>query len=281
MFEGGTFIATLCGGILGNLAAAPHWGNWAASAILLTVVIAGVISSHFLVPAPCPDPGSKIDWVPLHGAGTVIRRAMAFPAIHLPILGISWYWVIGAILLSQFPAWTKQSLGADNTVVTLFLTVFSIGIGIGALLCGKILKGETSGRLAGPSALVMALALLDLWLVRPPPHDPGIALLGIAGFVSTFQGWRILGDLAVIAISGGVFAVPLYTLVQQRSPEDQRAGMVAANNIWNALFMSFAAGACALMLTMGMPVPGLFGVLGTGSVIAAILSFWLLRTIDA
>ncbi len=281
LFEGGTFIATLVGGILGNLAAEPHWGNQVASGILIASVLAGVVASQFLPPAPCPDPGARIDWVPLHGAGAVIRRAAALRSIHLPILGISWYWVIGAILLSQFPAWTKQSLDADNTVVTLFLTVFSVGIGVGAMLCGRILKGATSGRLAGPSALVMAVALFDLWFSNPPAHHTLAPLMDVFAFVATPHGWRVLADLAVVSVSGGAFVVPLYAVVQQRSPADQRAGMVAANNIWNSLFMTVAAGLCALMLEFGVSVPGLFAVLAGGTLVTAGLSYRYLSADDA
>ena len=280
LFEGGTFIATLAGGILGNLAAEPHWGAEAAGGVLIVSVLIGVIASQFLEPAPCPNPGARISWIPLKGAGTVIRQAAALPAIHLPILGISWYWVIGAILLSQFPAWTKQSLDADNTVVTLFLTVFSVGILIGAVLCGRLLKGQTSGRLAGPSALIMAVALFDLWFTNPAAHPAVDNLVGILGFVASPEGWRVLADLAVIAICGGVFVVPLYAVVQQRSPPDQRAGMVAANNIWNATFMTIAAALCALMLAFGVSVPGLFAVLAAGTLVTALLSFRYLRQMD-
>lgn len=280
LFEGGTFIATLVGGILGNLAAEPHWGAQAAGGILIAAVLVGVVASRFLEPAPCPDPGARISLVPLNGARAVIRQAAALPAIHLPILGISWYWVVGAILLSQFPAWTKQSLDADNTVVTLFLTVFSVGILIGAVLCGRLLKGDTSGRLAGPSALIMAVALFDLWLANPPLHPLADSLLGIPGFVASANGWRVLADLAVISICGGVFVVPLYAVVQQRSPPDQRAGMVAANNIWNATFMTIAAAVCATMLALGVSVPGLFAVLAAGTLVTAGLSFRYLRQMD-
>ncbi|MBV9521887.1 MAG: acyl-[ACP]--phospholipid O-acyltransferase, partial [Alphaproteobacteria bacterium] len=178
--------------------------------------------------------------------------------LWLAILGISWFWLVGATFLSQFPSFAKDVIGADEHVVTLFLTAFTIGIGLGSLLCNKLLRGEVSARLVPLGALGISLFTIDLFAASIRLPQQGAALVGLGGFLATIAGWRITADFVLIALCGGVFIVPLYTLLQARSEPSHRSRIIAANNIMNALFMVAAAVATVGLLAVHVTVPQVF-----------------------
>ena len=193
----------------------------------------------------------------------------------LSILGGSWFWLVGAVFLSQLPSFAKDTLGAGSGVVTLFLAAFSIGVGVGSVLCGRLMQGEISARYVPLAALGMALFSLDLAFASEGavPSTSG-ELLGIAAFLSRLVGIRIFADLLAIAICGGIFVVPLYAIIQRRSDEAARARIIAAGNIVNALFMTGAALVTALLLAAGLHTPDLYLVLG---ILNAGVALWICR----
>ncbi len=146
----------------------------------------------------------------------VIRQAAGDPVPFRSMLGISWFWLAGAIYLSQFPSYVRFTLGGEEAVVTLFLTVFSVGIALGSLLCNRLLGGKISARIVPWGALGIGLFSIDLWLASPAPVAAG-DLAGLGAFLGDPAHWRILLDLFGIAASGGVFIVPLYALLQAAS----------------------------------------------------------------
>src|SRR5205085_8711941 len=165
--------------------------------------------------------------------------------------------------LSQRPAFAKTTLGAGSGVVTLFLAAFSIGVGVGSVLCGRLMRGEVSARYVPVAALGMAVFSLDLALASEGAIPAGATeLLGILGFLSRGVGIRIFIDLLAIAICGGIFVVPLYAIIQRRSEEAARARTIAAMNIVNALFMTAAAAVTAVLLVGGFTTPELYLALG-------------------
>src|SRR5207248_8771707 len=142
-----------------------------------------------------------------------IGQATERPAPFRAMLGISWFWLAGALYLSQFPSYVRFVLGSEEIVVTLFLAVFSVGVGAGSILCNRLLRGKISARTVRWGMLGLALFSIDLWLASPAPSaSAGLSL--IADFFAVPGNWRILADLFGIALSGGVFIVPLYALVQ-------------------------------------------------------------------
>src|SRR5262249_4134679 len=137
---------------------------------------------------------------------------------------------------------------------TLFLTAFTLGIALGSLLCNKLLKGSVSVRFVPLGALGISLFTVDLFYAvqaLPPAGD----LIGIGGFISRLSAWRIVVDLVLVAICGGLYIVPLYTLLQVRTEASHRSRIIAANNIWNALFMVAAAAATVALLSLQFTVP--------------------------
>ena len=188
------------------------------------------------------------------------------------MLGISWFWLAGATYLSQFPAYVRFILGAEELVVTLFLTLFSVGIAFGSLLCNRLLAGRLSARCVPWGALGIGLFSIDLWIVSPPPSVAG-ELTTLLAFLDDPLHWRILADLFGIAASGGVFVVPLYALLQAMTEREHRARAIAANNIVNAAAMVISSAVTMALIAVGVSIPGLFLLTGIATVGIAV-QFW-------
>ena len=276
LLEGGTFLSILLGTIAGGLAVALDYGTAVASLLLVICAIGGFAASLFVPSAPAPSPGLRLSRNPLAAIGAILRHAHDRRDVWLSILGGSWFWLVGAVFLSQLPAFAKDTLGAGSSVVTLFLAAFSIGVGVGSVLCGRLMQGEISARYVPLAALGMAVFSLDLALASEGavPAASG-ELLGIAAFLSRLVGIRILADLLAIAICGGIFVVPLYAIIQQRSEEAVRARIIAAGNIVNALFMTGAAIVTALLLAAGLHTPEVFLLLAASTATAALIGLWM------
>src|SRR5579862_932787 len=243
LLEGGTFLAILFGTIAGGIAVAFDHGTSWAGLLLVVCAIAGFAASLFVPHAPAPTPALRFSRNPVAATLDILRHARERRDVWLSILGASWFWLVGAVFLSQLPSFAKDTLGAGSGVVTLFLAAFSIGVGIGSVLCGRLMGGEISARYVPLAALGMAVFSLDLALASEGAVPAGSgALLGVLAFLSRPVGLRIFLDLTLIAISGGMFVVPLYAIIQRRSEEAMRARIIAAGNIMNALFMTGAAG---------------------------------------
>lgn len=272
--EAGTFLAILIGTIAGGLLILLKDGPAIVSATLLLCAIGGWIASLFI---PRTEGGaSDLRINPNIAAETwkVLRYANESPAMRWTILGNSWFWLVAVALVSQFPNYAKDVLGANNQVVTLFLTLNSLGIGAGSLLAGRLLKGRISVKLVPFSALAMAVFAGDLWLSGRHPGGP--ELIDAAQFLGIAQNWRVSLDLVGVAVAAGVFIVPLYALMQAQSESAHRSRVVAANNVWNALFMVAAGLGSAVMLKLGAGVTDIFLAIGAANLLVAIGS-WRLR----
>ena len=270
LIEAGTFLAILIGTILGGVMILTENGISTVSAFIMVLAACGWLSSFFIPRAEPPSPDLKLNPNVLAETWNIIRAATSRRDIRLTILGISWFWLVGATFLTQFPGLAKNVIGADEHVVTLFLATFSIGIGLGSLLCNKLLAGEITAKYVPFGALGMTLFTLDLFFATsglvPTPGE----LQGIAAFLSQPTAWRILADLTAISVCGGIFIVPLYAILQWRSEAAQRARTVAANNIVNALFMVVGAAGATLMLLAEMSVPDIFLVVASFNGVVAI-----------
>lgn len=276
LLEAGTFLAILIGTIAGGLlSVAPH-GEAIISAALMIFAVGGWLASFFIPRARRASPALRINPNIMAETWTILRHVAERRDLKLSIIGISWFWLFGAIFLSQFPTYAKDTLGADAEVETLFLAMFSIGIGAGAVLCGRLLRGEVSARLAPLGALGMTLFTLDLYFASGRVFSSDGGLIGGAAFLSHVGNWRLLGDLFMIALCGGLFTVPLYAILQARSEESHRSRVIAANNILNAIFIVVSGGISAIMLAAGLSVPAIFLTIGIANAFAAIVVMRLL-----
>ncbi len=270
LVEAGTFVAILLGTIAGVLIAGRH-GAAVVAALIVAVSLAAWAASLGIPPTSPAAARAPLRWNLFAATAQVIREAAGARVPFRAMLGISWFWLAGAVYLSQFPSYVRFTLGGAEAVVTLFLTVFSIGIALGSLACSRILGGRISARTVPWGALGIGLFSIDLWLASPAPG--GGALAGLGSFVAAPAHWRILGDLLGISVSGGIFIVPLYVLLQTASAREYRARAIAANNVVNAAAMVIAAAATIALIAAGISVPGLFLLTG-GATLAVAAWFW-------
>ena len=269
LIEAGTFLAILFGTILSGLLVLSDGGRVTIMALVIVVAIGGYVASRFIPSAGPAAPELNINPNILGETLAILRHAASRREIILSILGISWFWLVGATFLSQFPTYSKDVLGADEQVLTLFLATFSIGVG--SLLCNRALKGEVTAKYVPLGALGMALLSYDLVAASARGMaGPEAELVGLLGFLSAAANWRIILDLLGIAICGGVYIVPLYTILQDRSAESHRARNIAANNIMNALFMVAAAVMVTAMLALSFTVTQVFLAVAVGNTLVAI-----------
>ena len=270
LIEAGTFLAILIGTIAGGLIILTAQGVATVSALIVGLALLGWGASLFIPRAGPAAPELKIDLNIVAATWSVMRAAAARRDILLSILGISWFWLAGATYLSQFPNLAKDVIGADEQVVTLFLAAFSVGIGLGSLLCNRLLGGKVSAKYVPLGALGMTLFTLDLYFASRGLAPPDGRIMGLAAFLAEPGNWRILADLVATSVSGGVFVVPLYAILQSRSDESRRSRTIAANNILNALFMVIGALAATAMLAAGWPVPSIFLAVAIANGVVAI-----------
>jgi hypothetical protein len=191
----------------------------------------------------------------------VIRFAAKTRAIFLSLLGISWFWLVGALLLAQLPAYARDVLGGDKTVYTLLLAAFSVGTAAGSLACEKLSGHKIEIGLVPLGSIGMTVCLLDLYFKHPgalpDAQATGAALTWIAFLAA--GGWGVAIDCALIGVFGGLFIVPLYALILSRSAESHRARIIACNNILNAGFMVIAAVLAIVWLELlHLSIPQLF-----------------------
>uniref|UniRef100_UPI002623E1CD 1-acyl-sn-glycerol-3-phosphate acyltransferase n=1 Tax=Oleiagrimonas sp. TaxID=2010330 RepID=UPI002623E1CD len=198
-----------------------------------------------------------------------VRERTVFNAI----LGISWFWFFGATLTVQLPLYTRSYLGGDASVLTLALALFSIGVGIGSLLCEKLSGGKVEPGLVPLGAAGMTLFGIDLFLVRP--HEAVVRGQNWWQVLSAAGGWHLALDLTLIGLMSGFYIVPLFALVQSRAERSKLSRVIAGTNILNALFMVLAAGFGIGLLKAGLDVPELFLVVALMNAVVAVYIFTL------
>ena len=274
LIEAGTFVAiligTLAGGLLAGSVEHPAWiavGGF-------VVALAGYLTSRGIPAAPAPAPELKVNLNPFSETWRNIAFARQNRTVFLSILGISWFWLYGALFLAQFPAYAKFVLGGGESAVTLLLATFTVGIGVGSMLCERMSGKHVEIGLVPFGSIGLTLFGLDLYFSSPvglagtTPHEL-FALLSIPAV------WRVLADLMLLGVFGGFFIVPLYALVQLRSSPEHRARIIAANNILNALFMVVGALGAASLLGAGLSMPALFGLAALLNAVVAIYIYGL------
>ena len=270
LIEGGTFLAILGGQLLAGWIPA-----WEAGMAAMGIAALGYVAA-LAIPAAPPIRGQHhIDWNIFRGTWEILATARHGRGVWLSILGISWFFAAGAVLVSEFAPLVSGTLAAKQEVATLFLIVFSLAIAIGSVIVNKLLKGEVSARYVPISALVLAGGLIDLSFSTSgfSVHTAGA---DVSQFLATPGAIRILIDLGVIALSGGMFIVPLYAILQIHSPPEERSQIIAANNIVNAGVTVVAVLAITALLASGTDIPGLILTLGLATLVVALISIWLL-----
>jgi 1-acyl-sn-glycerol-3-phosphate acyltransferase len=275
MVEMGTFVSILLGNLAGGLLiAVPETGaRWVAGSCVLLAVL-GRLAAQPVPLSPATDPALKVNWNPVTETWRNLVLAHGQLAVFRSLLGISWMWFFGAAFLAQFPSFARDVLSGNEQVASLLLMVFSVGIAVGALLCEMLSRRHVEIGLVPLGAIGMTVFALDLYFatrglpVLPVPQ-------GVGAFLAQPAHWRVLADLALLALSAGVYSVPMYALIQLRSPPTHRARIIAANNILNALFMIVSALLVGALLAAGLSIPQVFGVIALLNAVVGLYIFLL------
>ncbi len=271
LVEGATFVAILLGQIAGGLLPAGLAGP-----VAIGVAVAGWLASRLIPAAPpvsvvppalpgsalkpaLPGSALKIDWNPFSASRRALAEAFANRELRIATICISWFWALGAVYTSQFVPLARNDLGGTQGVATLFLAAFSVGVATGSAGVSRLLGGHISTRLSPWAGAVMALAGIDLFFAE---RAFGGAAGDVAAFLADPRGWRLLADLGVLSIAGGIFSVPLYGVLQTATKPSGRARAIAANNIVNAGFQVAAVLAIGAAISRGASVPAV--LLGAG-----------------
>ncbi|MBV1777337.1 MFS transporter [Burkholderiaceae bacterium DAT-1] len=272
MVEMGTFIAILLGQIGGTLLVEHAGSNgWLIASICVGVAILGFATSLTMPKAPSLAKDVKI--APLSGTWTIIKHASNNPTVFNSLMGISWFWFFGAVFLTQLPVLSRDILGGNPEVYTLMMAIFSIGIGLGSVLCEKMSGHKVEIGLVPFGSIGLTLFAADIMFAVPAHPIAGLTIHQVFEHASVI---RVMFDLAMIGLFGGFFIVPLYALIQIESEPENRSRIIAANNILNSLFMVVAAGFSGLLLSQGISIPVLFMVI---AVLNAVVCIYIFRLI--
>jgi len=275
MVEMGTFVAILLGNVAGGLLIAlPGIGAQAVAVACIGVAVLGRVSAQLVPQSPATDPTLKINWNPITETWRNLKLAHGNLVVFRSLLGISWMWFFGAVFLSQFPSFAKEVLHGDEQVASLLLVVFSVGIGTGSLLCEMLSKRHVEIGLVPLGAIGMSVFAIDLYFSAR--GLPALPQMGLAAFIAQPAHWRVMADLALLSLFAGLYSVPMYALIQLRSPATHRARIIAANNILNALFMIASSVIAGALLGAGFSVPQVFLFTGIANAVVAVYIFLLM-----
>ena len=275
LVESGTAMAILFGMMLGmSLMGVPDNGPIYASAAVLGIALVGYTASRFIPPAAANSPDLKVHWNPISESWRTIRLCMKQRAVFNSVLGISWFWFFGTALTAQLPNYAKLYLGGGESLNLLALAMFSIGTGIGSLLCEKLSHRTVEIGLVPLGAFGISAFGIDLYFARPELAP--IAGLSVTAFLHAAGSWRILFDLVMIGGFGGLYLVPLFALVQSRTPRSELSRVIAGNNILHAFFIVTAA-VCGIVAqeVLHWSIPKFFLAIAILNAIVAIYIFTL------
>ncbi|MAZ38906.1 MAG: MFS transporter [Legionellales bacterium] len=275
LVEMGTFVAILFGTIMGGiLVTNQHHMVLAVTSTILLVSALGFLSSCFIPQSPANAPTLQLNWEPFSQTYRNLSFALQDKIVFSAILSNAWFWFFGAVVLTQIPVYVKAYLRGDAHVTTLLLTVFSLGIGAGSVLCEKISKREVKLLVILLGALGMSLFGVDLYFAHPTASTG--TLMGLASFLQLFSSWHVLFAALFLGVFAGIYVVPLFAIIQLRSPVAYRSRIIAANNIMGAFYMVLAAIYAIFLLKIGMTIPQIFlitALLNSVMVIPLVLSF--------
>lgn len=271
LIELGTFIAILLGTILGGvLMGAGENGPLFISLSAVGIALMGWLMSRKIPVMKAQAPSLRISLNPVTPNFELFRIARKVKSVFLSILAISWFWLLGAVVLSILPHLCKDIMGAHESVLTFFLALFSLGVGMGSILSERLSSRTLELGLVPVGSLGMSLFALDIGLMTIPQA------VNIRELFSSFSGWRLSIDLFFFSISAGLFTVPLYTLIQLRSDETERSRVVAANNVLNAAFMVSGAIGLMVLYSFGLTVPKIFIILAGLNLLVSIYVYTVL-----
>lgn len=258
LIEMGTFVGILLGEILGAvLVVHKPWGLHLVAGITIGIAVLGWLASLRIPLSPAPVPALKVNWNPFTETVRNLGYSRRNRPVFLSLLGNSWFWFYGAIMLAQFPVYAKNYLHGDHSVFVLLLAVFSVGIGAGSLLCERLSGHKVEIGLVPFGSIGLSVFGLELYFASQAYVTP-TAMLDLGGFLAQGGSWRILFDCLGIGLFGGLYIVPLFALIQTRCDPAHVSRTIAGMNIMNALFMVVSALVAMVLLKAGLTIPQIF-----------------------
>ncbi len=256
-----TFIAIVLGTLIGGgLVALPHGNLFAAAGCVATSAIG--LGAAFMVPPAPPSGRATVQWRLLRANRELLAAVLADPALRAPALGISWFWVLGSVMLAEVPVIAARDLAADPTVATLLLAVVPVGLALGALVAGRI--ADPRRLLSWAAAWVSAFLLDFAFVAAGAPHFATAARM-----LADPRGWRLAGDLMAASVCAGMFVLPLSVALQARAAPSRRARVIGANNVLNALAIVGAGAVAAGLPLLGLSAPAIIALLAAGNLAVA------------
>ena len=276
MIEMGTFVAILIGQVAGGLLiAVPQVGATYVAVGCIALALIGRLTAAFVPAAPSSSPELKINWNPFSETWRNLKLASENLVVFRSLLGISWMWFFGAVFLSQFPSFAKEVLHGDEQVASLLLVVFSVGIGIGSLVCESLSHRQVEIGLVPLGAIGMSVFGIDLYFASRHLADAAVQGYALKTFIAQPAHWRVMFDLLMLSLATGLYSVPMYSLIQARAQPSHRARIIAANNILNALFMITASIIAGVLLKTGFSIAQMFLFVALANAVVAFYIFML------
>jgi 1-acyl-sn-glycerol-3-phosphate acyltransferase len=281
LVESGTYVAIILGLIVGGIVVS---GDIAGDLgidkqtilglCLILVALTGYVTSRQVPQTQAVDPMLKINWNAWQETWHIINFAREERSVFLSILGISWFWFFGSAMTIQIPAYTLDILIGNESITTVLLTAFAVGVGVGSLLCERMSGHRIELGLVPFGSIGLSLFAIDLYFTQPEPYL--MAASSIGEFLGRSGSWHILADFALLGAFGGFYSVPLYALIQKRSKRQHLSRIIAANNIINSLLMVAAAVLSIIVLNSGFSIPELFLIIAALNALVAIYIYSLL-----
>jgi acyl-[acyl-carrier-protein]-phospholipid O-acyltransferase/long-chain-fatty-acid--[acyl-carrier-protein] ligase len=272
LIEATTFLCIVAGTVAGGGLILLNGGTAIVGTVGVVLSFIGLFGAMRVPETAAADRSLRIRWNPLMETSDLLRLAFGQNTVWLCILGLSWFWTVGATLMTEFPVIARDTLHGDGSVMTLLLSVFAIGVGTGSILCAKLLHGDISPRFVPFAGFGISLFCWDFARATQAAGE----LANATAVAGSFLGWRIGVDLFLLAGCGGVFSVPLYAIIQDAAKPAERSRMVAANNVMNAAFMVLGAAAAAAMAGFGLGAPT---VLIVTAVVNLLVAIWIVARV--
>jgi 1-acyl-sn-glycerol-3-phosphate acyltransferase len=275
LVEAGTYVAIILGLIIGGLmiSISPN-DQTLLAACLVGFAIFGYLASRRVPTTRAVDPDLQVSWNAWRETWRIMGFAREDRTVFLSILGISWFWFFGTVMTVQVPAYTLDMLNGEESITTVLLVAFAVGVGVGSLLCERMSGHRIELGLVPFGSIGLSLFAVDLYFAQTIPHV--VAVSSISEFLSRPGSVRILFDLAMLGAFAGIYSVPLYALIQKRAKRRHLSRIIAANNIINTVFMVIASLMAIAILSLGFSIPELFLILAALNVVVAIYIYSLL-----
>ncbi len=274
--SGAINVAILSGAIGGTLLIAPDWGVPLISVLLVVMAVLGWIAMRQQTPAPGGNPDLKVRWGllgVLWETPRMLGHALRAPDVLRPLLGVAWFWMLAAAVITVLPLFTRDVLGADEGVVAVFQLIFTIRAALGAVICGALSKSGDALRFSLIGAILLTVFPLDIALYTMN-RAPGLELINAADFLSDRENWRIRFDLTLSAVGGGLFLVPLQAMAQRRAKAEMRGRLLAASGVLNGLGGTLGPLVLLIIGAVSAPLQTAFIFVALGSLGAVAFIIW-------